>query len=65
MQHFWVYDYDRGFLGLGPDVAPQLQTLAQQETLEKILATACQKGILQEANQKAVLALTQLLLNSG
>jgi hypothetical protein len=60
-----VYDYDRGFLGLGPDVAPQLQTLAQKETLEKILATACQKGILQEANQKAALALTQLLLNSG
>jgi hypothetical protein len=60
-----VYDYDRGFLGLGPDVAPQLQTLAQQETLKKILATACQKGILQEANQKAELALTQLLSNSG
>ena len=30
-----VYDYNRGFLGLGPDTAPQLQTLAQQRTLEK------------------------------
>lgn len=60
-----VYDYDRGFLGLGPDVAPQLQTLAQQETLKTILATACQQGILQEANQKAELTLTQLFLNSG
>ncbi|MEM9979363.1 MAG: DUF4230 domain-containing protein, partial [Cyanobacteria bacterium P01_D01_bin.2] len=26
-----VYDYDRGFLQLGPDRAPELQTLAQQE----------------------------------
>jgi Protein of unknown function (DUF4230) len=60
-----VYDYDRGFLGLGPDVAPQLQTLAQKETLKKILDAACQKGILQEANQKAALALTQLFLTSG
>jgi hypothetical protein len=30
-----VYDYNRGFLGLGPDVGPQLQTLAQRETLKK------------------------------
>jgi Protein of unknown function (DUF4230) len=60
-----VYDYDRGFLGLGPDVAPELQTLAQQETLAKILTTACDRGILQEANQKAKLSLTQLLQTSG
>ena len=31
-----VYDYNRGFLNLGPDVAPQLQTLAQQKTLQTI-----------------------------
>ncbi|HAC65480.1 MAG TPA: DUF4230 domain-containing protein [Cyanothece sp. UBA12306] len=60
-----VYDYDRGFLGLGPDVAPQLQTLAQQSTLDKIMATACNKGILDEANQRAQLAVTQLLTTAG
>jgi hypothetical protein len=60
-----VYDYDRGFLGLGPDVAPQLQTLAQKETLAKIVSTACERGILQEANEKAKLALTQLFPTSG
>jgi hypothetical protein len=60
-----VYDYDRGFLGLGPDVAPELQTLAQKETLAKILTTACDRGILQEANEKAKLSLTRLLQTSG
>ncbi|MBD2092170.1 DUF4230 domain-containing protein [Microcoleus sp. FACHB-1515] len=56
-----VFDYDRGFLGLGPDIAPQLQSIAQQETLQKITQTACDQGILNTANQKADLAITQLL----
>lgn len=60
-----VYDYDRGFLGLGPDMAPQLQTLAQQETLTKIVQNACARGILQEANERAKVALTQLLTTAG
>jgi hypothetical protein len=60
-----VYDYDRGFLGLGPDVGPELQSLAQKETLAQILITACERGILQEANEKAKLALTRLLQTSG
>ncbi|WP_203457577.1 DUF4230 domain-containing protein [Gloeothece citriformis] len=60
-----VYDYDRGFLGLGPDIAPQLQTLAQQETLKKIVKTACHRGILEEANTKAQLAITQFLTTTG
>lgn len=60
-----VYDYNRGFLGLGPDVAPELQTLAQKETLAKILTTACERGILQEANERAKLSLTRLLQTSG
>lgn len=61
-----VYDYDRGFLGLGPDVAPDLQQAAQQQTLQTIVETACAEGILQEANDRAKLAVTQLLstLNS-
>lgn len=60
-----VYDYDRGFLNLGPDVAPQLQTLAQRKTLVKIVNTACNEGILNSANLKAQEAITQLLMNTG
>ncbi|NES19339.1 MAG: DUF4230 domain-containing protein [Symploca sp. SIO3E6] len=60
-----VYDYDRGFLGLGPDVAPQLQMLAQQETLKKIEATACREDLLQQANERAQLVVSQLLTTSG
>lgn len=60
-----VYDYDRGFLGLGPDVAPELQSLAQQETLKEIVATACSKGILQDANERAELVVGQLLNTAG
>ena len=56
-----VYHYDRGFLNLGPDVAPQLQTLAQQKTLEKIVATACSEGILTTANEKAQNAIAKFL----
>lgn len=60
-----VYDYDRGFLNLGPDVAPQLQTLAQRKTLDKIVAAACDRGVLEEANERAKLAITQLLSTAG
>jgi hypothetical protein len=60
-----VYDYDRGFLNLGPDVAPELQTEAQRQTLAKIVATACNQGILEQANQRAILILTQLLTTGG
>jgi Protein of unknown function (DUF4230) len=60
-----VYDYNRGFLGLGPDVAPQLQTAAQRETLAKIVETACSKRILEEANEKAVFTVTKLLNTTG
>lgn len=60
-----VYDYDRGFLGLGPDVAPELQTLAQREILQKIVAASCQQDVLAEASAKAELAVTQLLNTAG
>ena len=60
-----VYDYDRGFLNLGPDVAPQLQTLAQRKTLVEIVNTACNEGILEEANDKAKQTIGQLLVNTG
>lgn len=61
----YVYDYDRGFLNLGPDVAPHLQTLAQQKTLEKVVNTACSEGILDTANEKAEDAIAQLLTTTG
>ncbi|MDY7013113.1 MAG: DUF4230 domain-containing protein [Cyanobacteriota bacterium] len=60
-----VYDYDRGFLGLGPDAAPQLQTLAQRETLEKIVQNACTQGLLENANERAELAVSKLLTTAG
>ncbi|MCC0177590.1 DUF4230 domain-containing protein [Waterburya agarophytonicola K14] len=60
-----VYDYDRGFLNLGPDVAPQLQTLAQRSTLQEIVKTACDGGILDNANLRAQESISQLLTNLG
>ncbi len=60
-----VYDYDRGFLGLGPDVAPDLQEAAQRQTLQEIVAAACRQGVLQEANQRAQLVVSQLLSTAG
>lgn len=60
-----VYDYDRGFMGLGPDVAPELQELAQRETLARVVETACTDGVLQSANERAKLTVTQLLNTAG
>ncbi len=60
-----VYDYDRGFLNLGPDVAPQLQTQAQRQTLIKIKETACQQKILDQANEKAVILISRLMQIAG
>lgn len=60
-----VYDYDRGFLGLGPDVAPQLQTLAQRETLKKIKSAACKENLLGQANDRAELVVEKLLNTAG
>ncbi|MGF1570478.1 MAG: DUF4230 domain-containing protein [Nodosilinea sp.] len=60
-----VYDYNRGFLGLGPDNAPDLQELAQQEALTKLEAAACTQGLLEEANRRAELTVSQLLSTAG
>jgi hypothetical protein len=60
-----VYDYDRGFLNLGPDVAPQLQIQAQHYTLNQIKKNACEQDILKQANDKAVTLITQLMTNVG
>jgi hypothetical protein len=55
-----VYSYDRGFLGLGPDTAPELQSLAQTETLRRVVAAACQDGLLEQANVRAEMVVTRL-----
>jgi len=60
-----VYDYNRGFLNLGPDVAPELQTLAQRKTLAEIVNTACKEGILTTANQRAKETISQLLVSTN
>jgi len=60
-----VYDYDRGFMGLGPDAAPELQELAQRKTLEKIVESACTGGILHQASDRAKLVIGQLLSTAG
>lgn len=60
-----VYDYDRGFLSLGPDAAPELQQLAQRQTLEKIVSTACTSGLLQQASDRAKFVVSQLLTTAG
>ena len=60
-----VYDYSRGYFNLGPDRAPELQSLAQQEALVKIERAACEQGILDQANDRAALVVTQLLQASG
>jgi hypothetical protein len=60
-----VYDYDRGFLGLGPDVGTDLQQLAQRQTLEQIVTAACDRGILEDANSRAKVAIAELLAATG
>ncbi|HEY9690282.1 MAG TPA: DUF4230 domain-containing protein [Coleofasciculaceae cyanobacterium] len=60
-----VYDYDRGFLGLGPDSAPELMARAQEEALDRVTESACQRGLLTEANKRAATVVRQLLGASG
>ena len=60
-----VYDYDRGWFGLGPDVAPELQQLAQAKALEQITAAACDQQVLQQAGDRAKQVVTQLLTTAG
>ena len=61
-----VYDYNRGFLSLGPDRAPQLQELAQKEAIARIESAAlCEQAILDQANERAELVITQLLTTAG
>ncbi|AFY40213.1 hypothetical protein Lepto7376_4084 [[Leptolyngbya] sp. PCC 7376] len=60
-----IYDYDRGFLNLGPDKIPELLEFAQRETLNNIVLNACENGILRQANDQAEVALSRLLGDTG
>lgn len=60
-----VYDYSRGFLDMGPDVAPELQDLAQKQALIKIAESACSQGLLKQANDRSQLVLSKLLTLTG
>jgi len=60
-----VYGYDRGFLALGPNVAPQLQARAQDELRQRLVATACDRGILQTANRRARSSVREILAAAG
>jgi hypothetical protein len=60
-----VYYYHRGFLALGPDLAPQLQTQAQRQALHSIIVVACQRGILHQANLETQAIVTELLQRAG
>ncbi|MEO1093726.1 MAG: DUF4230 domain-containing protein [Cyanobacteria bacterium J06638_28] len=60
-----VFDYNRGFLGLGPDRAPVLQDKAQAEALVRIVNAACEQDILQQASDRAELVVGKLLQNAG
>ncbi|MGG6262919.1 DUF4230 domain-containing protein [Leptolyngbya sp. AN03gr2] len=63
-RHSKIYDYNRGFLGLGPDVGPQLQSLAQVRAVEQGTQAACNNGILEQANNQAE-SLTANLLQTA
>lgn len=61
-----IYDYNRGFLNLGPDRGPQLQALAQQQALKKIeRAALCEQDILSQASDRAEMVVAQLLDSAG
>ena len=54
----YVYDFQQGILS---PPAPGLQTEAERQALDQIIAGACQSDILGQANQRAELAITKLL----
>jgi hypothetical protein len=60
-----VHDYDHGFLALGPNAAPQLQARAQDALRQRLVATACERGILQTANRRARSSVRELLTAAG
>ncbi len=62
VERSYVYDFERGLLG--PE-DPEMQSRAERVALEKITQTACETGILEEANQRAEMAVSTLLMAAG
>ena len=62
VERSYVYDFERGLLG--PE-DPDMQSRAERVALEKITQTACETGILEEANRRAELAVGALLQAAG
>lgn len=60
-----VYHYHRGFLNLGPDQGPELQSLAQRRALQRLVATACSAGVLEQANDETRTLVSQLFQDAG
>lgn len=60
-----VYDYSRGFFNLGPDRAPELQSMAARAAEQKIECAAYQQDILGQANDRAELVVSKLLQSVG
>ena len=56
-----VYDYNRGWFGLGPDVGLELQARASRATLDRVVSAACEGGILEDANRRAEFVVESLL----
>jgi len=57
-QNTFVYDRDTG---IWPPADPNLETEARRAALDEILSSACEAGVMQEANDNAVRAIEQLL----
>ncbi|MDQ7028541.1 MAG: DUF4230 domain-containing protein [Ardenticatenia bacterium] len=62
VERSYVYDFEKGLLG--PD-DPEMQSRAERVALEKITQTACETGLLDEANRRAETAVRALLTVAG
>ena len=58
----YVYDVDRSLFG---PIDPSLQSQAEQHALEQVLRSACEGGILAQANERGALAVEKLLETAG
>ncbi|HIK31574.1 MAG TPA: DUF4230 domain-containing protein [Oscillatoriales cyanobacterium M59_W2019_021] len=60
LEHSSVYSYDRGLLGVGPDVV-NLQTQAQRQALRKVEEAACQDWLIKTASDRVRKTVEHLL----
>ena len=60
LYHSSVYSYDKGFLGLGPEVV-NLQSDAQRQALKKVEEAACQDWLIKAASDRVEKTVDHLL----